>query len=285
MTTSIERCGLSALSDMFNVAFCDVWGVLHNGERVHQSAVKALQNFRRSGAAVILVTNAPRPSNEIVTELLAMGVPQDAFDALVSSGEVTRDLIATYQGKTIYRLGPQSDDGLFDGIDVKFGPLDQADAIVCSDLEYGRTPEDYTSEIQDWKTRSLPFICANPDKFVEIGDQLIYCGGALADLYEEVGGDVIMAGKPFPPIYEKAAQLALQTRGIDLKDQKVIAIGDSARTDATGAAKIGAGFLFISGSIHAHELGELNAPDEAEIEKLLAPTGANSMGYSPFLEW
>ncbi len=188
MTTSIERCGLRAFGDMFNVAFCDVWGVLHNGERVHKRAVEALQHFRQSGAAVILVTNAPRPSHEIHVELLDLGVPEDAFDALVSSGEVTRDLIASYQGKTIYRLGPQSDDGLFDGIDVKFGSMGQADAIVCSDLEFGRTPQDYTSEVLDWKRRELPFICANPDKFVEIGDQLIYCGGALADLYEDVGG-------------------------------------------------------------------------------------------------
>lgn len=131
----------------------------------------------------------------------------------------------------------------------------------------------------------MPFICANPDKFVEIGDQLIYCGGALADVYAEAGGNVIMAGKPFPPIYEKASQLAAAKNGVTVAAQQVLAIGDSARTDATGAANIGAGFLFISGSIHAHELGDINAPDEAKIEKLLAPTGANVVGYSPFLVW
>ncbi|WP_299346694.1 TIGR01459 family HAD-type hydrolase [uncultured Maritalea sp.] len=285
MTTSIRRRGLDAVHTDFNVIFCDVWGVLHNGERVHPKAVVALQNFRKTGGAVILVTNAPRPSAEIESELLAMGVPQGAFDGLVSSGEVTRDLIADYHGKTIYRLGPQSDDGLFDGIEVHFGSLDEAEAIICSDLEYGRTPHDYDQEVLDWKARGLPFICANPDKFVEIGDQLIYCGGALADVYQEAGGEVIMAGKPFTPIYEKASQLALASRNIALKDQKVLAIGDSARTDATGAALIGAGFLFVSGSIHAQDLGDLYAPDEMQIQKLLAPTGAKVVGYCPFLEW
>jgi len=285
MTTSIPRRGLSDVRDSFNVAFCDVWGVVHNGEHVHEQAVMALQMFRENGSAVVLVTNAPRPSAEIVEDLLAMGVPQNAFDALVSSGEVTRDLIADYQGKTVYRLGPQSDDGLFAGIDVQFGDLAQANAIICSDLEYGRTPDDYAQEVQDWKARGLPFICANPDKFVEIGDQLIYCGGALADVYEEAGGQVIMAGKPFPPIYQIASQLAQENCGIEAKNQRVLAIGDSARTDATGAAKIDAGFLFISGSIHAHELGYLNAPDQAKMKTLLAPTGANVVGFSPFLNW
>lgn len=147
MTTSIQRRGLGAVRDKFNVVFCDVWGVLHNGERIYGGAVEALQNFRKAGGAVILVTNAPRPSAEIVQDLLAMGVPSDAFDGLVSSGEVTRDLIADYAGKTIYRLGPQSDDGLFAGIDVKFGPLDKADAIICSDLEFGRAPKDYAQEV------------------------------------------------------------------------------------------------------------------------------------------
>lgn len=285
MTTSIQRRGLGAMREKFNVAFCDVWGVLHNGERIYGRAVEALQNFRKAGGAVILVTNAPRPSAEIVQDLLAMGVPSDAFDGLVSSGEVTRDLIADYAGKTIYRLGPQSDDGLFAGINVKFGPLDKADAIICSDLEFGRAPKNYAQEVLDWKARGLPFICANPDKFVEIGDQLIYCGGALADVYAEAGGNVIMAGKPFPPIYEKASQLAAAKNGITVAAQRVLAIGDSARTDATGAANIGAGFLFISGSIHAHELGDLNAPDETKIEKLLVSTEANVVGYNPFLVW
>lgn len=281
----IERIGLGALSSQFNTLFCDVWGVVHNGERVHKQAIDALQRFRQTGGAVILVTNAPRPSAEITAEICDMGVPQDAFDALVSSGEVTRDLIADYAGETIYRLGPQSDGGIFDGIDVKFGALEEAKAIVCSDLEYGKTPQDYATDVQDWKKRNLPFICANPDKFVEIGDELVYCGGALADVYEEIGGNVIMAGKPYLPIYEKAAQLAADTCGISPKDQRVLAIGDSTRTDAMGARMIGAGFLFISGSIHAHELGPVDAPDAALIEKLLTPTGVNSLGFSPKLAW
>lgn len=281
----LDKIGLGALAQDFNTLFCDVWGVVHNGERVHQQAVEALQKFRAQGGAVILVTNAPRPSDEISKEIIEMGVPQDAFDALVSSGEVTRDIIAQYAGLNVYRLGPTSDDGLFEGIDVNFGALDDAHAIVCSDLEYGKTPEDYREDVLDWKKRKLPFICANPDKFVEIGEELVYCGGALADVYDEAGGNVIMAGKPYLPIYEKAADLAEATRGIKQRDQKVLAIGDSARTDATGAAKINAGFLFISGSIHAHELGPVDAPDVEKIQALLAPIRVNCVGYSPRLVW
>jgi HAD superfamily hydrolase (TIGR01459 family) len=281
----LTKTGLGALAQDFNTLFCDVWGVVHNGERVHQRAVDALQKFRAQGGAVILVTNAPRPSDEITQEIVAMGVPEDAFDALVSSGEVTRDIITQYEGLNVYRLGPTSDDGLFEGINVNFGSLDEAHAIVCSDLEYGKTPEDYREAVLDWKSRKLPFICANPDKFVEIGDELVYCGGALADVYDEVGGNVIMAGKPYLPIYEKAADLAEATRGIKQRNQKVLAIGDSARTDATGAAKINAGFLFISGSIHAHELGPVDEPEIEKIDALLAPINVNCVGYSPRLVW
>lgn len=282
---SLEKLGLSGLIDQYDALFCDVWGVLHNGRVGHQTAIDALREAKNMGKAVVLVTNAPRPSSEIASEIAHLGVTTDVYDAIVTSGDATRDLIRPYEGQTLYRLGPDSDGALFDGIDVHFGPLEEAKAIMCTDLEYGRTPEDYADEVHDWKARRLPFICANPDKVVEVGDEIIYCGGALADVYEQAGGEVRLAGKPFTPIYQRAARLASEKLGAEPATGRTLAIGDSVRTDATGAAQMGYDFLFISGSIHAHELGDFENPDPEMITKLVGQSNANTVGFAPRLYW
>ncbi len=282
---SLNKVGLSDLINRYDALFCDVWGVLHNGRVGHQTAIAALRDAKALGKAVILVTNAPRPSREIAEEIATLGVTADIYDSIVSSGDATRDLIRPYEGYTLYRLGPETDAALFEGIAVDFGALEDAHAIMCTDLEYGRTPEDYAHEVLDWKKRGLPFICANPDKVVEVGDQMIYCGGALADVYAQAGGEVRMAGKPYAPIYERAARLAAEKLGQAPAPERTLAIGDSVRTDATGAAQMGYDFLFISGSIHAQELGELENPDQQKIEALVSPSNARTVGFAPRLYW
>ena len=158
--------------------------------------------------------------------------------------------------------------------------------MVVTDLdEEDETPEAYTARMTGWLARRLPMICANPDRVVEHGDRLLYCGGALADLYEARGGMIRMAGKPYRPIYDEALRHAEAAAGRPLARRRILAIGDSVRTDAIGAAAAGLDLLFITGSIHAEELDAFGAPDPEAIRALVAPSGASLKGYMPRLAW
>jgi HAD superfamily hydrolase (TIGR01459 family) len=261
--------------------------VIHNGRAAYPSAVDALVNYREQGGRVVLITNAPRPSPPIVTMLDHLGVPRQAYDAIVSSGDATRAMIARYSGKTIHHVGPPTaDDALYEGLDVTRGSADEAEVVVVTDLDTDDdTPDMYADRIAHWLKRGLPLICANPDKVVEVGDQMVYCGGAIADIYAELGGEVHMAGKPFAPIYEEALLLAEGAVGHELDRRRILAIGDSVRTDAIGAADFGIDLLFITGSIHAGELDAFGAPDPEAIRALVAPSGARLAGFMARLAW
>ena len=279
--------GLSELAGRYDVLFCDIWGVVHNGIRAYRDAVDALRQYRRGGGVVALITNAPRPSGPIVAMLDGMGVERDAYDVLVSSGDATRTLIGDYRGRVIHHVGPPTeDDAIYEGLDVIRGSAEDAEVVVVTDLDDdNETPDDYMERMALWKGRNLPLICANPDRFVEVGDRLIYCGGALADAYAEIGGEAIMAGKPFPPIYAETLRQAEARAGRKLDRSRILAVGDSVRTDAKGAAEQGFDLLFITGSIHAAELDAFGAPDPAAVEALVAPTGVRLAGFMPRLAW
>ena len=195
--------GLSELSGRYDAVLSDVWGVIHNGVAAFPEAVEALREFRKAGGRAVLITNAPRPSGPIVAMLDRLGVPRDAYDAIVSSGDATRAMIEKYRGRAIHHVGPPSeDDALYDGLDVRRTGADEAEVVVVTDLDTDDdTPEMYRERAKLWLSRKLPMICANPDRVVEHGDKIIYCGGALGDLYSAMGGMVHMAGKPYPPIY------------------------------------------------------------------------------------
>ncbi len=279
--------GLSELSGRYDAVLSDVWGVIHNGVSAFPEAVEALREFRRAGGRAVLITNAPRPSAPIVAMLDRLGVPRDAYDAIVSSGDATRSMIEKYRGKAIHHVGPATeDDALYEGLDVRRTGPEEAEVVVVTDLDTDDdTPEMYRERARLWLSRKLPMICANPDRVVEHGDKIIYCGGALGDLYSAMGGMVHMAGKPYPPIYEEAFALAERAAGRGLDKARVLAIGDSVRTDATGAAQFGIDILFITGSIHAAELDAFGKPDPQAIAELLAPSRARVAGYLPRLSW
>ncbi|KKB08715.1 TIGR01459 family HAD-type hydrolase [Devosia chinhatensis] len=279
--------GLSDLSGRYDAVLSDVWGVIHNGVSAFPEAVEALRSFRQHGGRVVLITNAPRPSGPIVAMLDRLGVPRDAYDAIVSSGDATRAMIARYSGRAIHHVGPATeDDALYDGLDVRRTGAEDAEVVVVTDLDTDDdTPEMYRERARFWLSRKLPMICANPDRVVEHGDQIIYCGGALGDLYAAMGGMVHMAGKPYQPIYEEAYRLAEEAAGKGLGKSRVLAIGDSVRTDATGAAQFGIDLLFITGSIHAAELDAFGKPDPQAIADLIAPSRARTAGYLPRLAW
>lgn len=279
--------GLSEISSRYDAVLSDVWGVVHNGVAAHPSAVAALRSYRRSGGRVVLITNAPRPSSAIVPLLDRLGVVRDAYDAIVSSGDATRTMLSEYAGKVIHHVGPPTeDDALYEGLNVTRGSAEEAEAVVVTDLDTDDdTPDMYNERITLWLSRSLPMIAANPDRVVEHGERLIYCGGALADLYEARGGMVRMAGKPYRPIYQEALRLAEAAVGHPIAHERLLAIGDSVRTDAIGAAGFGIDLLFITGSIHAGEIDAFGKPDPAAIRRLVAPSGVTLAGFMPRLSW
>ena len=279
--------GLHEIAGNYDAVLSDVWGVVHNGVAAHPGAAEALERFRAGGGHVVLITNAPRPSPPLVAMLDRMGVSRQSYDAIVSSGDATRAMLEPYRGRTVHYVGPPRDnDSLFDGLDITLGRAEDAEAIVVTDLDSDDdTPDMYMDRMSLWLERNLPLIAANPDRVVEHGDRLVYCGGALADLYESRGGMILMAGKPYRPIYQTALNLAEAAAGRPLERSRILAIGDSVRTDAMGAAGAGLDLLFVTGSIHAAEIDAFGTPDPAAIAALVAPSGARLAGFMPRLGW
>lgn len=279
--------GFSEIAGNYDAALCDVWGVVHNGVAAYPSAVKALVEYRKAGGRLVFITNAPRPSGPLIEMLDRLGVTRDAYDAIVSSGDATRAMIAPYRNKVVHHVGPPTeDDSLYEGLGVIRGPAEEAEVVVVTDLDTDDdTPDMYNARIDLWLKRGLPMICANPDRVVEHGERLIYCGGALGDLYEARGGKVRMAGKPYRPIYDEALRLAEAAAGRKLDKARMVAIGDSVRTDAIGASQFGVDLLFITGSIHAGELDAFGTVDPQAVADLVAPSGATIAGFLPRLAW
>ena len=277
----------SELAPRYDVILCDVWGVVHNGLTAFPQVCDALFRFRRGGGTVVLITNAPRPSDVVIRFLDRLNVEREVYDGIVSSGDVTRTVIAERAGQSIFHLGPERDHSIFDGLAVRLAPLDAADYVVCSGLfdDTKETPEDYRELFGRMRVRRLFMVCANPDVVVERGNELVYCAGALADLYAELGGEVLYAGKPHRPIYAQALALAEGVRGRPVGLDRVLAIGDSVRTDLTGAASLGAAFLFVTAGIHAEELGTRENPDPAAIRDIFAASGAMPIAVMRRLAW
>lgn len=253
-----------------DVLLSDIWGVVHNGLVAFPEACEALHTFRQRGGTVVLITNAPRPADSVQRQLRKLGVADETYDAIVSSGDLTRHFVADHPGKTMFWLGPERDNSIYRGLEAVFAPIEKADYIVCTGPfdDETETPEDYRAMMEQARTRNLPLICANPDIVVERGDRLIYCAGAIAELYRELGGEVIFYGKPHRPIYERAMALAEERRQAKVSPRRVLAIGDSVRTDLTGAHGFGINCLFVTRGIHAEEFQGVDALDPAAVKEL-----------------
>lgn len=265
----------------------DVWGVIHNGIVAWSSAYTALKKLREAGLPVVLVTNAPRPSTDIITQLDRLGVPRAAYDAILSSGDLTRNLIKEREGQTAYHIGPTRDLGLFTGLNITLTSLEKCDFIVCSGLfnDDTETPTHYGESLRIMLARKLPFICANPDKVVERGTRLIFCAGALADTYTDLGGKVIMAGKPYRPVYEGAVTIASRLTGNIYAPSDILCIGDALRTDIKGANDFGASALFTIEGIHGHEIMVSGKPDQLKLNTLFEKARANASAAMTTLAW
>ena len=261
---------LSELVDGVEIILSDIWGVVHNGLEAFPEACEALHTYRQRGGTVILITNAPRPADSVQRQLRKLGVADETYDAIVSSGDLTRNFVADHPGKKIFWLGPDRDSSIHRGLDAVMAPLEQADYIVCTGLfdDETESAEDYRAMLLQAREHKLPLICANPDIVVERGDRLIYCAGAIAELYRELGGEVIFYGKPHRPIYERAMALATERRGHPTSLDRVLAIGDSVRTDLTGALGFGIDCLFLTRGIHSEEFEGIDQLDPASVKEL-----------------
>jgi HAD superfamily hydrolase (TIGR01459 family) len=253
-----------------DVVLSDIWGVVHNGLVAFPEACEALHSFRRQGGAVILITNAPRPADSVQRQLRKLGVADETYDAIVTSGDLTRHFVADHSGRKVFWLGPQRTYAIHDGLDPVLAPLEQADYIVCTGLfdDETESAEDYRAMMLQARERELTLVCANPDIVVERGDRLIYCAGAVAELYRELGGEVIFYGKPHRPIYERAMELAAKRDGHAIGLDRVLAIGDSVRTDLAGAHGFGIDCLFVTRGIHSEEFEGLDQLDPASVKEL-----------------
>jgi HAD superfamily hydrolase (TIGR01459 family) len=254
----------------YDVLLCDVWGVVHNGVVAFAPACEALSRFRAGGGTVILITNAPRPADSVQRQLHRLGVADETYDAIVSSGDLTRHFVADHAGQKVFWLGPARDNSIYRGLDPVLAPLEQADYIVCTGPfdDETESAEDYRAMMMQAQARKLPLICANPDIVVERGDRLVYCAGAIAELYRELGGEVIFYGKPHRPIYERAMALAAERHGQATPLNRVLAIGDSVRTDLAGARGFGIDCLFVTRGIHAEDFEGLDQLDPVAVKEL-----------------
>jgi len=287
MTPPILTDHFATLAPNYDAILSDVWGVIHNGVESFPAASEALTRFRETGGTVCLISNAPRPGAQVTRLLDHLHVPHSAYDAIVTSGDVTRDCVAKRAGEPVFHIGPERDLTIFTGLDAPFGPLETARYVICSGLydDEVETPDDYRELIGKIRARNLFMVCANPDVVVERGDRLVYCAGAIADLYAEQGGEVFYAGKPYRPLYDLALAEVTRVRGKPVPLDRVLAIGDSVRTDLKGAHDLGADCLFVTAGIHAEELGHRDDPDPAALRTMFAAAGQMPKAVTRRLVW
>lgn len=289
MANSLTPPRLTSLDEIaahYDGLLCDVWGVLHNGVAAFPRAHPALRRFREQrGGSVVLVTNAPRPHGPVFEQLQGFGIDDKSFDAIVTSGDVTLAAINETPGRRVYHIGPERDLGLFDGLDVAVVGPEDSDKIVCTGLfdDVRETPEDYRTTFATLASRSLPFICANPDLVVHRGNQEIYCAGALAELYAELGGPVMINGKPHGPIYQAALKQLDRAAGKPVAVNRVLAIGDAFRTDVKGAVDAGLDCLLITSGIHHRAFGAIDEPLVERVHAELAKVKLGAVGFLPWL--
>jgi HAD superfamily hydrolase (TIGR01459 family) len=254
--------GLADLASGYKLILSDVWGVVHDGLMAFERATEALGRFRAGGGKVVLMTNSPNPSRFVEAQLVRLGVTRKAYDAIVSSGDVTVSLLVSHAGAGLFHLGPPNEIPLVKEVFALSGkaprvvPLKQANFVLCTGLAdpWHEMPADYDEILAAMRARNLELICANPDIVVEDGDKLFYCAGAIAERYAGAGGKVIQAGKPFAPIFTRALELARGPGTKTIDHARVLVIGDAMRTDIKGAHDQGFDSLFVTSGIHRKEL-------------------------------
>jgi len=260
---------LSRILDRYSAIFCDVWGVIRDGHALLPDAIEALQQARSAGRPVVLVSNSPRPSSDLARQLDLMGAPGDAWDGIVTSGDATRLALAEKSPGPFFKIGPPGgDDRLYDGLEIEFSDTEAARAIVCTGLvgTLGDHPDDYRDLFEALVARGLPMVCANPDIVVQVGDELVWCAGALARLYREMGGACVRLGQA----------------GWSADRDSVLAIGDGPETDLAGASRMGLDALFIGDGILGRDMGSMETD---AVSAILSEYNAEAAWFAPRLIW
>ncbi len=279
--------GAGSLLQRYDVLFCDVWGVVHDGVHAYAAAGDALVRFRNAGGTVVLLSNAPMPADAVARLLDDKAVRREAWDAIVTSGDITMQHVTERGYRRILKIEYDFDNSLFERMPVDAADIDSAEAIVCVGMRdhLHATPEAYRPMLERALVRGLRFVCANPDLVVDVGGKLIPCAGTLAKLYEQLGGEVYWAGKPHKPAYDAARAMAEGLRGAPVARARILAVGDSVRTDMAGAAGYGIDALLVAGGIHRGELlqGETLAP--VALARLLTPDSAWPVAAVAALRW
>jgi HAD superfamily hydrolase (TIGR01459 family) len=270
---------LADLTGRYDAVFCDLWGCLHNGQTAYPAAVTALQGFRATGGKVVLLTNAPRPKSSVIKQLDGLGVPRDAWDIVVTSGDAAQmGMLSGAVGRKVHHIGALKDEPFFTDFAEDLAAcaatqapitrvaLKDATGIVCTGLadDLTETPDDYRAALLLGKTLGLPMLCANPDIVVDMGAKRLYCAGALAQAYEEMGGTALYFGKPHPPIYDLARR-RLTEAGAPA-DPQILCIGDGISTDIQGGMSEALDTLFITAGLEAERFGpDVEHPDPARL--------------------
>jgi HAD superfamily hydrolase (TIGR01459 family) len=268
---------LAEISDQYDALYCDLWGCVHDGVRAFPEAVAAMRAFRAKGGTVLLLTNSPRPRAGVARQIERMGVPDDAWDVIATSGDSAR--AAMYQGvvgSKVWHIGEAHDAPFFDqmdlirdGVDIRKVDLNEAEGIVCTGpFDPLADPSVMRPQFLLAKTKGLKLLCANPDIVVDRGDTREWCAGALAQLYTEMGGESLYFGKPHPPIYDLARRRLTQF-GREVPEDRILAIGDGIRTDVLGGLGENIDTLFITGGLAREETGTTDQPDPSKLARFL----------------
>ena len=251
--------GLSELVSEFDAFIIDLWGVVHDGVRLYPEVLNCLKKINATGKPYAMLTNAPRRADAVRVGMGQMGVPNNLCPIIMSSGEATRLGLEEMReewffgvSKTYVHIGPARDDGLFDNLDLKLVDTVADAGLIVNTGPWGdeEIVEDYENLLCEGANAQVKMVCANPDLEVIRGGHRIICAGALAKRYEELGGDVLYYGKPYHPIYNSCLH---QMGNPDLG--RVLAIGDSLRTDIAGARNLKITSLLVTGGIHGEEFG------------------------------
>ena len=281
---------LDDVSHRYDALFVDLWGCVHNGVKAYTSANGSLKKYRANGGKVVLVTNSPRPRSSVEKQLIKFGVDPEAWDLIATSGDSARmAMFQGFVGNKIYFIGTPYEENFFEPLNVVKNPvniervpIDEAEGIVCTGPFNSLENLDvYSSDFEFAKKRGLKLLCANPDIIVDRGNVREWCAGALAKMYTDLGGESLYFGKPFQPIYDLARQ-RLSSSGVQINDDRILAIGDGITTDILGAEKEGIDSLFITGGLAALETGTIEQPDKGLLEHYLKEQKLNpaySIGY------
>lgn len=283
--------GMRELVPRYDGFILDLWGVIHDGVAPIPGALECLDLLKRRGKRIVLLSNAPRRSDDVVRRITALGIPVGLYHKVVSSGEeawqhLSRrdDPFYAALGRRCLHIGSERDMEIRDGLSLDFVDTAERAQFILNTGPAGWDDriEDYEPALRTGLGLDLPMVCANPDLVVMHGDRLALCAGALAKWYEEAGGRVRWHGKPFPSVYETCLGL------LGIADRsRLLAVGDSLRTDIAGAAGAGVDSLLIAGGIHAEEFGVLGGqrPDSARIEAALREGSYNPVGVAWTLCW